>query len=413
MKVAVLAFGLLRCGTEATLARPTVRPPASDAAMPTEMGRALARVEGLRGLSARKQISGKYISRGELHRVLREHAAREIPPEALEREAVVLKLLGAIPTAYPFVEKQFEILGGEIAGLYEPSDKTMYLLRDLGPKEAEATLLHELVHALQDDHFGLRKRVRYQSGGGDALAAASALAEGDATYVMMIATGQPPEPAALRTAMAASAQKPGQPAFLSNALISSYVYGYEFVYGLAREGAMAAVNDAWTRPPTTTEQILHPAKWRAGEPAALVAAPHVPQRVDDDSLGEMGLRAYLELGGSTEGAAIAASGWGGDRGALGVDGDTVRYAWHYRADADAPGAASRVMAELNRVFRTLGTLEDTGEISCVSRPDAGPIAAVRKDGDVWLVAGPTSSRTWQSTATCHDARKALGALVRD
>ncbi len=381
--------------------------------MPHEMTRALARVEGLRELKATKAIGGKYISRPELRRVLREHAAREIPPEALEHEAIVLKLIGAIPTGYPFVEKQFEILGTEIAGLYEPSDKTMYLLSDLGPREAEATLLHELVHALQDQHFGLRTRMRYRKGNGDALAAASALGEGDATYVMMKAVGQPPEPTALRVAMAASAQKPDQPAFLSNALISSYVYGYEFVYTLVRDGGMTAVNQAWARAPTTSEQILHLAKWRAGEPAIEVTPPRVDHTVDSDSLGEVGLRTYLELGGSKPDAAIAASGWGGDRGSLGMDGETVRYAWHYRADVDAPDAAARVITALTHVFATLAKVDEKGETPCIQRRDAGPLAATRKGNDVWLVAGPTSSRTWQSTATCDDARKALLALVKD
>jgi hypothetical protein len=380
--------------------------------MPLEMARELARVEALRGLKATKRIDGRYIARDQLLTVLREHAAREIPPDALEREAVVLKLLGAIPTRYPFVEKQFEILGAEIAGLYEPSDKTMYLLSDLGPKEAEATLLHELVHALQDQHFGLRERIRYRPGRGDALAEASALGEGDATYVMMIAAGHPPEPGALRAAMAASAQKPDQPAFLSNALISSYTYGYEFVHTLAHSGGMEAVNEAWRRTPTTTEQILHPAKWRAGEPEIAIAPPRVEHRVDEDSLGELGLRTYLELGGAKGEAAIAATGWGGDRGSLGASGETVRYAWHYRADPDATEAAARVMTELTRVLRTQGGVDEKNEPSCVERSDAGPLAATRKGNDVWLIAGPTSSRTWRSTATCADARKELAALMR-
>ena len=55
---------------------------------------------------------------------------------------------------------------------------------DLGEDEAEATLAHELVHALQDQRWDLESRSRYRPGDGDRSEAVSALAEGDATSAM-------------------------------------------------------------------------------------------------------------------------------------------------------------------------------------------------------------------------------------
>lgn len=381
--------------------------------MPDEMRAALRRVERIRALRATKPISGTYVSRPEMLTILRKHAAAEIPSDALVHEEMILKLLGAIPTTYAFVEKQFELLGRKIAGLYEPSDGTMFLVSDLDPKEAEVTLLHELAHALQDEHYGLRDRIRYRKGKTDALTAASALAEGDATYVMMAAIAGKPAvaPAEFRDAVTSGAKGGNVPDFLSSSLVSSYVDGYEFVYALVRNGGMDALGLAWARPPVTSEQILHPAKWRSGEKAIVIGPPPMPHTVDDDSLGELGLRTYLELGGNRHDAALAAGGWGGDRGSLSIDGEVVQFAWHYRADADAQGAAERVMAELAAVFRNLGTADSTGEGLCVTRADAGPLAAVKRGADIWLVAGPASSRTWRSQATCADARATVARVI--
>ena len=261
--------------------------------------------------------------------------------------------------------------------------------------------------------YGLRDRIRYRKGKTDALTAASALAEGDATYVMMAAIAGKPAvaPAEFRDAVTSGAKGGNVPDFLSSSLVSSYVDGYEFVYALVRNGGMDALGLAWARPPVTSEQILHPAKWRSGEKAIVIGPPPMPHTVDDDSLGELGLRTYLELGGNRHDAALAAGGWGGDRGSLSIDGEVVQFAWHYRADADAQGAAERVMAELAAVFRNLGTADSTGEGLCVTRADAGPLAAVKRGADIWLVAGPASSRTWRSQATCADARATVARVI--
>ena len=413
-RLAWCAVFLLSCAREPTTPSAPAAPnaPSITDPMPKEMRAALRRVEGIRELKATKPIFGKYISRPDLLAMLRKHAADELPPEALVHEELVLKLLGAIPTEYAFVESQFQTLGAEIAGLYVPIDKTMYLLSDLDPQEAEATLLHELVHALQDQHFDLRNRIHYKKGSGDALSAASALGEGDATYVMLSAVGAPPTPTLLRLAITERMKsKSSIPEYIGNSLSSSYIYGYEFAYTLARDGGMGMLNHAWERPPTTSEQILHTAKWRLNEPALPIAAPAMDHKVDDDSLGELGLRLYLELGGSKHDAAIAAAGWGGDRGALSVFGETVQFAWHYRADSDAQGSPALVLGELASVFRRDGTIDNTNGVVCVNRAKGGPLAAVQRGLDVWLVAGPTSSRTWQSQATCADARTALAKLI--
>ena len=69
-------------------------------------------------------------------------------------------------------------------GFYEPDDKTMYLAADLSDAERDETLAHELVHALQDQHYDLGPLFRHARDNEERVAAGHALAEGDATSAM-------------------------------------------------------------------------------------------------------------------------------------------------------------------------------------------------------------------------------------
>ena len=71
-----------------------------------------------------------------------------------------------------------KLLGAQLAGFYDPDEDRMYLAADLGEAERLATLAHELVHALQDQHYQLGRRLKYREGASDQQAALHALAAG-------------------------------------------------------------------------------------------------------------------------------------------------------------------------------------------------------------------------------------------
>src|SRR5262245_14221662 len=64
-------------------------------------------------------------------------------------------------------------------GYYSPTEKTLYVYNDVKGNYARGVLIHEMVHALQDQHFGLGK-LHQQTFGSDAELALAALVEGDA-----------------------------------------------------------------------------------------------------------------------------------------------------------------------------------------------------------------------------------------
>ncbi|MBV9949593.1 MAG: hypothetical protein JOZ69_22320, partial [Myxococcales bacterium] len=144
----------------------------------------LRRVERARGLDSKSSVPGVLLDRPALIARVRSHVSHELPPEAIRNEGLVLQLLGFVPTQFDYEAAEYRLLQEQLAGYYEPADRTMYMANDLSDEEADATLAHELVHALQDQRWNLEQRSKYRPGDGDRSEALSALAEGDATSAM-------------------------------------------------------------------------------------------------------------------------------------------------------------------------------------------------------------------------------------
>jgi hypothetical protein len=403
-------------------------PPSAEADL---VARTLRRVERVRGLASTKPVPGIVLGRAELIGRVKAHVARELPPEAIRNEGRALQLFGFVPTDFDYEAATYHLLEAQLAGYYEPADGTMYMAADLSDDDAKATLAHELVHALQDQHWDLEARSRYRPGQGDLAEAVSALAEGDATSAMldvMIARALPGHGASaanlpedvfaeqLRQAMTSS---PGAdaPRVMRSSLVAPYLYGTLFVNALRRRGGWGAVDRAWDDAPTTSEQILHVEKWDAHEVAAPVRAPPFASlgagwRVaDEDSEGELGTRIAFEEWMTPAEAARVSAGWGGDRGVLLSRDDQSAFAWRLRYDPTATkdelatrsfGALTRALAESLGAPTSLDA-----RFACRERADRGPIAIALAGGDVVFVLGPAkvSRDAWSSAGSCDLSRR--------
>jgi hypothetical protein len=395
------------------------------------IARMLHRVELARKLEAKKQVPGLLLERSALIARVKEHVSRELPPEAIHNEGLALQLFGFIPTQFDYEAAEYRLLQDQLAGYYEPADGTMYMASDLGDEEADATLAHELVHALQDQRWDLERRSQYSAGDGDRSEAVSALAEGDATSAMfdvMIEHAAPgrgktaldmPDDVFIQQIREGMNQGPGAtaPRVMRSSLAAPYIYGTLFVHALRRRGGWAAVDRAWDDGPTTSEQIMHPEKWIAHEPAMAVSPPTFVSLgegwkvSDEDSEGELGTRIAFEEWMDPKTAAAASAGWGGDRGVLLQNGDRAAFAWRLRYD---PGESKD---ELTRqayaaVVRGLDSVlgpasRHDGAFVCRERADRGPLAVARSGPDLVIVLGParTTPGGWTSSGDCVLARR--------
>jgi hypothetical protein len=399
----------------------------------------LARVADARRLTPRARVQGEELDRAALIAGVRAHVAREVPPDVIRNQGELLAGLGLVPRDFDYEEGTFRLLESQLAGFYEYRDKKMYLASDLDEASADLTLAHELVHALQDQHFDLSSRMAYQPEANDRESAFQALAEGDATSAMMdvmapehrLAVDMPDDlfVAGIEGSMNASTAGETAPRVLRASLIAPYVDGVLFVHalrrrGIARGGADATgwseVDRVWKSPPETTEQLLHIEKFDAREPAEKVAPVAPPAESGwsifyEDVFGEQGLRISAEQWMPKKMAALVAEGWGGDRLAVfrrvsgtGVSGSgetstgevpvtsgarvpsgTYAVAWHIRFDA----GRQDVDAEARQAFKALADSlrphrDPSGNTVCVERGALGPLAVVRVGRDLAVTAGP-------------------------
>ncbi|HEY2509757.1 MAG TPA: hypothetical protein VGI39_02845 [Polyangiaceae bacterium] len=413
----------VEAGASVTDAAATAEVP--DAGGTARVAKMMKRVVKARGLAALKEVPGVVLARDGLLAKLKAHVHEEVPPGVIRNEGIELKLLGLLPIALDYEAETFRLFEAQLAGFYEPSDGTMYMAADLQGDAAEATLAHELDHALQDQHFDLKPHSKFEPGKSDAQLAYSALAEGDATSTMvdvLISRAQPgktaldiPEEVFVDGVLKeiGSGEAATTPHVMQSSLVAPYVYGTLFVHALRRSGGFPAVDAAWAALPTTTEQILHVDKWRKHEPALTVAPPPFATlgagwaAGDVDTSGELGMRLLFEEWMAAPLAAKAAEGWGGDRMALVANGDLAALAMRVRYDAGpARPAKSDPFALVAAALPALGkTAAKEPAWVCVERAALGPLGVLKKGRDLVLVAGPAKTASdWGSAGTCAQSK---------
>lgn len=394
--------------------------PAHKSTADVVVAHALREVSRLRKLPAKGPVRGKRVSRKEMVAHVRSDMVSEVPPHAMAGQAEMLFALGTVPPDFDYEHSLMELMTAQLAGFYEPKDKTMYLSADLGPDERKITLDHELVHALQDQYFDLGSLLDYHEDATDEQSAVHALAEGGATSAMLDAMLAPKGKRATdlpdgvvgleaRGSIELSPAAAHVPDILKRSIVSAYIDGVRLVHWARRRGGWAAVDALWAHRPTTTEQLLHPAKLVAREVGDPIAVPMAeasgPSKVlYHDIEGEQSVRLVFEEWMPRKKAAQAASGWDGDRVAVFRAGHRIAFAWHLRydtqagakrsAEAFARGVLATARADRtghpNPVFIDPDAARDAvkGGSVCRKRSLAGPFAVVRQGRDVAVAVGP-------------------------
>jgi len=108
------------------------------------------------GLPRLGPVKRQLIGRTEAGEHIRGRAKDEAEHERrLNDAAVVLKKFGMLPPQFELSSSLGEYTLNSLAGFYEFSDKTMYLLNWVSPDLQKMVMAHELTHALQDQNFQL------------------------------------------------------------------------------------------------------------------------------------------------------------------------------------------------------------------------------------------------------------------
>jgi hypothetical protein len=364
-------------------------------------------VADLRGLKFRDRVAPKFMTR----RQLRDYMIKSMTEDYSEAELIEmdrsLKAFRLVPDDMDVKQTLTNLLTEEVGGFYNPKNKNMVLIKEeVDPKrkkglfdlvfgsdgfdkdEAKVTLAHEMVHALQDQHFDLQAMDKVVKRDDDMALALSALVEGEATLVMFAemlrddgdpraALKMPPQKmdlafAALKGFMPFASGRTFQrsPLILRESLIFPYHKGTVFVLHLTNRSQWKLVDRAFREPPTSTEQILHPEKYfdknKLDEPQQVdlpdVAAAVGPgwKRVGYNVMGEFATMILLAdyKGASGKTAQAAAAGWDGDRYAVFESADkrlglVWMTTWDSEKDAEefAAAYADRLAKKLSETAR--------------------------------------------------------------
>ena len=276
----------------------------------------------LRGLSVLRPVKSGAQSRAEIERMLLSRLAVDAKPEKRRAGELAAKKFGILPPDFQLRPFLVALLTEQILGYYDPKTQHFYLADWIEADGQRPVMAHELTHALQDQHFGLRRFERWPDGDSDAELAAHALVEGDASLAMMLYVMRDFKRAAgmLRSAAGSTEQIDRAPRALRESLIFPYDKGLEWATQVYKRGGWAAVSAAYKELPQSTEQILHVEKYLAREAPVKVGLADLSaalgngwRRIDSDVNGEWGYYLVLdEFLKDEKRSRAAAAGWAGD-----------------------------------------------------------------------------------------------------
>jgi len=275
------------------------------------------------GLELKAPVRLEKRSREELTRYLEAKLDEELGEERAANTVASYALLGLVDEELDLRAVLLALYTEQVAGFYEPDSTALFVMDDQPAATLQGLLVHELVHAVQDQSVDLDSLTDHDRGNDRATAAQAAI-EGHATLVMLeflteqmqgapVDLGAVPDFASsLRPALEGMrAQFPAladAPPVIQETLLFPYLEGAGFVQGLWTGGVRHAPFGAYL--PESTEQVL--TGNRSDAPVDFDLAVEGAEVVYGDNLGRLELGVLLDTH-VGPGAADLAQGWGGDR----------------------------------------------------------------------------------------------------
>jgi hypothetical protein len=231
---------------------------------------------------------------------------------------------GFLPEGSDLTTLAASFAAASASATYSPLDKQVLLVDRV---KSDSLLAHEVVHALQDQHFDLLSMLSVRPYSLDRVEATFALIEGDAMDVQRrLESGESFDKRPLEEIARQENERLSEyrtkvgalfPPLLTETFIFRYRDGLRFVETLRRT-KNHNVNELFAHPPVSSEQVLHPEKYLAGETPREIKLDEEGFKANNwrstisTPLGEIGIRGVLMAALTDKEAARAAAGWGGD-----------------------------------------------------------------------------------------------------
>ena len=177
-------------------------------------------------------------------------------------------------------DRLIDLYESQVLAYYDPDSRTFYALAQPPPAlqnlpegmaAQDGVIVHELMHALQDQHHEIGRRAMEMRRDTDASLAYHALLEGEASLVMLaylLEQGgadfdtmirEPLFDGVVGAAAAADFMFDGSaPRYFVESMKFPYLEGLRFVIAAYRRGGWAELDRVYAAPPLSTREILHP-----------------------------------------------------------------------------------------------------------------------------------------------------------
>jgi hypothetical protein len=287
-------------------------------------------VQEIRGLQFLGPVKTVSIERDKLPAYLRAQFEKSLPYSFDDYMLLLESLRLVDPDTKNPEQSLIDLMQQQVLAFYDPLTHVYYAIDKLpsgipaapsGMALEDSVAVHELTHALQDQHFHIGQTDVATRHDTDANLALHSLIEGEASLVMMVKMLQPMGATidtvvqndsmidALAKASAAMTTNGTAPRYFVESLVVPYTAGLKFVIAAYRRGGWAAVSRVYSSPPQSMREILHPEEYFSGKRTAnpFPLTPPVPvfHVLSVEHLGEWHWQFLL--------GEEASRGWTGDR----------------------------------------------------------------------------------------------------
>jgi hypothetical protein len=297
------------------------------------------------GLPIHSEVKRTLTTRAAVEKYLTDKFAEDEDAKRMQRGEIVLKKFGLLDRDFNLKPFMLSLLKEQIAGYYDSKTKTVYMLDWIDPETQKPVLVHELTHALQDQHTDLEKwsdqtppDVSHNaSEDNEHLAkdeldtARTAALEGQAMAVFLDYSLKPsgrslikdPEVLEqLQSQMQSTDDSPvlaRAPLLLSESLLFPYKDGLSFEQDVwmdkGRKPAFVGVLD---RPPASTWEVINPRMYEQGKQSPVLVMPDIHpllnkkyKAYDIGQVGQLDLRILAQIFGGEAAARELTPAWDG------------------------------------------------------------------------------------------------------
>src|SRR5438876_1493169 len=289
----------------------------------------LQEMSQITGLRLRTPLKKTLRSREDIRAYLIRQMDDDKNPQERYADARAAEAFGLLPEKFDLDPFMVDLMTEQIAGLYDPKAREFYIANWIPLATQKPVMAHELTHALEDQYFRIEEWSKAVHTNGDATLARDAVLEGSAMAAMvdymLRGTGRSLkdlpafDPSMMMGDLASSPKLEQAPPFIKDTLMFPYLSGLNFTASAIRNVGWGALSTLFTKPPLSTQQILHPALYKSGKVPRAVSVPSFEKSVgsdwaklEDDTMGEFGWREILQQFIDKDSAASIAEAWEGD-----------------------------------------------------------------------------------------------------